>query len=202
MIKFNTKDKAAIKKYNITDEQLKKWEEEVREKIGDQKTGEEKENSIYNAIRGKISKKIENENNNVINEEDKNIEEKTIKDTLTIFHKWLHFDNDYDITIPSSYAISNFSNTDPGMLGIIAPSGGYKTEIIRAFGEEENKYIYPIDNLTARTFVSGLKNVEDIIPKLRGRLITIKDFTSLLSKKEDERVQIFSDFREIMENTK
>ena len=191
---------------NILKIQLDKKQKEIEKKLTKDKdkkfTKQQKEDYLYKSLNFfaetwkagrerqiKEKEKAENED----------IEEKTIEETLEIFHNWIHFDNNYDVTIPSAYAISNFSNTDPGMFGIIAPSGAYKTEIIRAFAEEESKYIYPIDNLTARTFVSGLKNVEDVIPKLRHKLITIKDFTSLLSKKEDERVQIFSDFREIMD---
>ena len=118
---------------------------------------------------------------------------------LNLFHKWLYFENDYDITIPVAFAVSNFTDTDPGCLGIIAPSGSYKTELIRAFGNEENEYVFPIDNLTPHTFVSGMKNVEDIIPQLTRRLILIKDFTTLLSKREDDRTAIFSDIRELLD---
>jgi hypothetical protein len=39
------------------------------------------------------------------------------------------------------------------------------------------------------------KNI-DTIPILRGRVLTIKDLTTLLSKKEDIRAAIFADFRE------
>ena len=203
---FEDRKQEISNRTNILKSYLDKKQEEIEKKISNSKnkkyTKKQKEDYLYRILNNFANKWKADKNKQIKekeNEEDKYIEEKTIEDTLKIFHKWLYFDNDYDVTIPSSYAIGNFSNTDPGMFGIIAPSGGYKTEIIRAFAEEESKYIYPIDNLTARTFVSGLKNIEDIIPKLRGRLITIKDFTSLLSKKEDERVQIFSDFREIMD---
>lgn len=191
---------------NILKIQLDKKQKEIEKKLTKDKdkkfTKQQKEDYLCRAL-NIFAKQWKSDRESQTKEkeeaEDEDIEEKTIEETLKIFHNWIHFDNNYDVTIPSAYAISNFSNTDPGMFGIIAPSGAYKTEIIRAFAEEESKYIYPIDNLTARTFVSGLKNVEDVIPKLRHRLITIKDFTSLLSKKEDERVQIFSDFREIMD---
>ena len=125
--------------------------------------------------------------------------EVNIDTLLSTFHKWLYFENDCDITIPVAFAVSNFTDTDPGCLGIIAPSGSYKTELIRAFGNEESEYVFPIDNLTPHTFVSGMKNVEDIIPQLMHRLILIKDFTTLLSKREDDRTVIFSDIRELLD---
>ena len=123
----------------------------------------------------------------------------TIEGTLKTFKKWLHIEHNTDITIPLAYALSNFSNTDPGCMAIVAPSGSFKTELIRSLGEEENDLIYPLDNLTSHTFVSGLPKVPDVIPDLQRRLITIKDFTALLSKREDERTAIFSDIREMLD---
>ena len=120
-----------------------------------------------------------------------------INHLLKTFKGWLHFENETDITIPFASVISNFTKTDPGVFGIIAPSGSYKTEFIRSLGLKENKYVFPIDNLTSHTFVSGLRDVEDVIPQLKRKLITIKDFTSILSKREDERSVIFSDIREM-----
>lgn len=203
---FEDRKQEISNRTNILKARLDKKQKEVEKKLTENKdkkfTKNQKEDYLYKVLNNFANKwKVDREKQikEKEDEEEKDIKEKTIEETLKIFHKWIYFNNDYDVTIPSAYAISNFSDTDPGMLGIIAPSGAYKTEIIRAFAEEESKYVYPIDNLTARTFVSGLKNVEDIIPKLRRRLITVKDFTSLLSKKEDERVQIFSDFREIMD---
>lgn len=136
-------------------------------------------------------------------EEEKIIEkvegEISIDSLMSVFKKWISFDNDYDITIPLAYVLSNFSNTDPGAFGIVAPSGSYKTELIRTFGTSQNEYVYPIDNLTGHTMISGMKEVVDVIPQLQHRLITIKDFTAILAKREDERSIIFSDMREMLD---
>ena len=59
MTELTDEDKAAIEKYSITDEQLKQWEQEAREKIGDQLKGEEKEETILKIIRNRISETIE-----------------------------------------------------------------------------------------------------------------------------------------------
>jgi hypothetical protein len=123
----------------------------------------------------------------------------SITETLETFKKWLYIEDDMDITIPLAYALSNFSNTDPGCMAIIAPSGSYKTELIRSLGEKKNDLIYPLDNLTSHTLISGLPKVPDVIPELQRRLITIKDFTALLSKREEERTLVFSDIREMLD---
>ena len=126
-----------------------------------------------------------------------------IKNLLKIFHKWLYFEDDHDITIPLSFAVSNFTNVDPGCFGIIAPSGSYKTEFIRSLGEKENVFIYPIDNLSSHTLISGMRGegVHDlsIIPHLNKKLITTKDFTTLLTKQKDERSIILSDIRDMLD---
>ena len=122
-----------------------------------------------------------------------------ITETLKIFKKWLYMEHDTDITIPLAYVVSNYTAADPGCMAIVAPSGSYKTELLRALGEKENEFVYPLDNLTSHTFISGLPKVEDVIPDIQRRLITIKDFTALLSKREDERTVIFSDIREMLD---
>jgi len=59
MIKLTSEDKEVIKKYNISDEQLKQWEQEAREKIGDKKTGDELEKYIYRIIKSRITEVAE-----------------------------------------------------------------------------------------------------------------------------------------------
>lgn len=121
----------------------------------------------------------------------------TINALLDTFKRHLYIEEDYSITGPMCGAIANFIEQDPFILGIIGPSGSIKTEIIRAFGETQNKYCYPISSLTEHTLVSGLEKNLDTIPLLRGRLLTIKDLTVLLSKKEDIRSAVFADFRDV-----
>lgn len=122
-----------------------------------------------------------------------------IDEVLESYHKWLYFENDCDITIPLAFVLSNFTDADPSMLGIIGPSGSYKTEFIRSLGEMKNDTVFPIDNLSSKTLISGFKEVEEIIPQLNKRLITIKDFTSIFAKHADEKRIILSDLRDIMD---
>jgi DNA-binding transcriptional ArsR family regulator len=45
--------------------------------------------------------------------------------------------------------------------------------------------------------VSGYDESNDLIPRLNGRLLTIKDLTTILSKNKESSSQIFADFREM-----
>lgn len=122
---------------------------------------------------------------------------KTIEDLLEVFHERLYIEEDYNVVGPVCAFISNFLPHEPDIIGVVSPSGSIKTEVIRSFGESQNKYCYPISSITEHTFASGLKDNIDTIPLLRGRVVTIKDLTTLLSKKEDIRSAVFADFREI-----
>jgi hypothetical protein len=121
----------------------------------------------------------------------------TIIEVLNIFKKYLCVEEDESITIPLAETISNFAPIEPDIVGIIGASGSAKTEFIRALGETENQYIYPVSSITGHTLVSGFEHNVDLAPSLRNRLMTIKDFTTLLAKRADEVSEIFADLREL-----
>ncbi len=121
----------------------------------------------------------------------------TIEDLLEKFHEHLYFEEDYNVTGPICAFLCNFTTQDPIIVGIIGPSGSIKTEMIRSFGDAQNQFCYPISSITENTLISGMDKNIDTIPLLRGRVLTIKDLTTLLSKKEEIRSAIFADFREV-----
>ena len=85
---------------------------------------------------------------------------------------------------------------DPVWLYVVAPPGGSKTEILRAIQGER---VVTISTLTPNTLISGLKGDGekiDLLPRLDKKLLIIKDFTSILSKKSDDSTAIFADLRE------
>jgi hypothetical protein len=120
-----------------------------------------------------------------------------VHELITTFKNWLYIKEDYNIEGPFCGVIANFCEGSPDIIGIIGPSGSSKTEIIRALGETQNKYVYPVSTITQHTLVSGHKDSNDLVPQLKGRILAIKDLTSILSQKEDVRAAIFADFREL-----
>lgn len=115
----------------------------------------------------------------------------------TVFTKWLYIQEGYNLTSFFSGVIANFCDGSPDILGIIGPSGSTKTELIRSLGETQNQYVYPVSTITQHTLVSGHKDSRDLVPQLNGRILAIKDLTSILSSKEEVRSMIFADFREL-----
>jgi hypothetical protein len=122
-----------------------------------------------------------------------------IANVIAVFKKWLHVEEDYAIVGPMCAAIANFCPGEPDIVGIVGASGSGKTEVIRSLGTEENDLVFPVSTITEKTLISGYedKTNEDLAPRLRGRLLTIKDFTSILSERDAVRSVIFGQFREM-----
>lgn len=126
------------------------------------------------------------------------IEEETdLNGLLGTLKKWLHIEEDYNITAPVCAFAGNSAQGESDVIGMIQPSGSNKTEIIRSFGETENQFVYPISSITEHTLVSGHRDNIDTVPLLRGRVVAIKDLTTLLSKKDDIRAEVFGQIREL-----
>ena len=114
---------------------------------------------------------------------------------LQILSHWLYLEDFQAIDIIMATAISICLPGDPVWLFLIAPAGSSKTELLRSF---TGNLIYTISTLTPQTLISGLKGVKDadLLPKLNGKVLIIKDFTSILSKKNEDQTAIFADLRE------
>jgi hypothetical protein len=85
---------------------------------------------------------------------------------------------------------------DPSWLQNVAPPGGAKTEILRAF---KGTRVYSTSTLTPRSLISGLKNAgpqADLYPRIVDKLLVVKDFGTILSLPYDQQRSIYADLRE------
>jgi len=121
-----------------------------------------------------------------------------LEDILTTFKKWLELEETEYIEAILAIVVSNEIPGDPVWLFVIGPPGSSKTEILRSFKYLKKK-VFITSKLTARSLISG-KQTKDfdpsLLPKLDNKTLIIKDFTSILSMRSDEREIIFSDLRE------
>ena len=91
----------------------------------------------------------------------------------------------------------------PVWLLLVAESSGGKTELIDMFSwlsRDEYKLAYHISDLSPQTFISGMQNSgteTSLLHKINGRMVFIKDFTTILQKNKEARKEILSQFREI-----
>ncbi len=114
---------------------------------------------------------------------------------LKVLSQWLYLEDQQAIDVIMATAICIYLPGDPIWMFIITAAGGMKTEILRTFS---NNRTFSTSTLTPQTLISGLKGRKDIdlMPKLDGKLLIIKDFTSILSKKAEDQAGIFADLRE------
>lgn len=126
----------------------------------------------------------------------------TLRETLGTFQKWLELEETDYIKVAFATLVSNKIPGDPVWLFIIGPPGASKTEVIRSFnGLAEIGKVYITSKLTPKSLISGwvskkAKFDPSLMPKLDGKTLLIKDFTSILSMQRESREQVFSDLRE------
>lgn len=123
----------------------------------------------------------------------------TLDDVKTVVNQYLLLpDASLVIEVVLSAAIANRMDGDPFWLFIVNPPSGVKTELIRALNDVE--YVYPLSNLTPQTFASGFESKQkepSLLMRLDGRILTLKDFTTVLTMHRDKRGEILAQLREI-----
>lgn len=94
--------------------------------------------------------------------------------------------------------IANRLPGDPIWLFMIAPPGGSKTEFIMSI--DTAPLIYTLTSLSSKTLVSGSMGPggsdPSLLPLLDGRVLTIKDFTTILKQPKLDKDAIFGVLRD------
>lgn len=117
-------------------------------------------------------------------------------DVLAAIGRHLAIPDTEAIDVIMATALAIYLPGDPLWIYVVGPPGGAKTELLRTLTGER---VVTISTLTPNTLISGLKGDGekiDLLPKLDGKLLVVKDFTSILSKKTEDATAIFADFRE------
>lgn len=113
------------------------------------------------------------------------------------FQKALYFPDISVLRVMFGALIANRLKDDPIWLFIVAPSGSAKTEIVMALRKVVDTY--PISALTPHTLISGAnfgQGDPSLIPKLDGKVLVIKDFTTVLEMNNTARDEIFGILRD------
>jgi len=104
----------------------------------------------------------------------------------------------------STFIANRLSTVEaPVWLLLVAESSGGKTELIDMFSHlsrDQYKLSYHISDLSPQTFISGMQNSgqeTSLLHKINGRMVFIKDFTTILQKNKEARKEILAQFREI-----
>jgi hypothetical protein len=123
----------------------------------------------------------------------------TLADVETTFTTWLQMKSTEPLKVALATVAANRLPGDPYWQFLVAPPSGLKTEIITALNGVPE--IYPLSSLTTATFASGFtikgRKNPSLLFKLDGRVLAMKDFTSVLSMHNEKRSEILGQLREV-----
>jgi hypothetical protein len=117
---------------------------------------------------------------------------------IKVYQKWLHMENDEPLAVMFGTLIANRLEGDPLWMFMVAPPGGMKSELLMSLGQCER--VYACSSLTPHSLVSGASftggDDPSLIPKLNGKVLIIKDFTTIITMMAMARDEIFGQLRD------
>ena len=118
-----------------------------------------------------------------------------------VFDKWMIMPDRGILRLLVGFYLANKLPGKALWMIIIGPSGGGKTEFLNSLLVLPD--IVPVSILTPNTFLSGMPGANDasLLPKLTGKIMMMKDLTTILSMQKDARAELFSQFREIWDGS-
>ncbi len=121
----------------------------------------------------------------------------TIEKLKEKFSKWLLRVDPHLVEIVVATVVANRMGGDPLWMLLVAPPSSAKTELIRSLSLLSDVHL--LSNLTPNTLLSGMKGKKDasLLPRLSGKVLAMKDFTTILTLHRDARAEIFAQLREV-----
>ena len=114
------------------------------------------------------------------------------------YARWLLLPNTDVIDVIFGATIANRLPGDPFWLFLVGPPGSAKTELLRSF--TGSPLIETVTTLTPPALISGAQMMggrdPSLIPKLDGKVLIVKDFTTILSMHPTARDEIFGILRD------
>lgn len=121
-----------------------------------------------------------------------------LQDVYSEFKKWLYLDTTDPIDIMLAVAVSQHIDGEPLWMFLVGPPGSAKTETLNSLSWISNTYM--TSSVTPHSLISGANwsKGEDpsLIPRLNGKVMVIKDFTSILAMRDTEKDEIFGILRD------
>lgn len=119
------------------------------------------------------------------------------RDVYKVFDKWLYLPDKSVIDVLIGAIIANRMQGDQIWLFLVAPPGMTKSELLQT--TKSSPLIESISKLTPKALVSGFTSGgydPSLLPKLDGKTLIIKDFTTVFGMPVQNREEIFSTLRD------
>lgn len=121
----------------------------------------------------------------------------TLAELQEVVTRWLAgLDPDALPVVLAAVAGHRLGGESPWLL-VVGPPSSAKTELLRMLWALED--VFPLSELTARTFASGLEKEKDpsLLKRLKEEILVLKDLTTVLELHREERQAILAQLREI-----
>lgn len=125
----------------------------------------------------------------------------TYDDIEKTFRKWMILPDEGIIKFLVAFMFANKLDAKALWAIIIGPSGGGKTQLLNAFKILTD--IVEISTITPNTLLSGMPGPSDasLLPKLSGKVMLMKDWTSMMSMQREAQGEVMGQFREIWDGS-
>ncbi|KKL61692.1 hypothetical protein LCGC14_2192760, partial [marine sediment metagenome] len=118
-------------------------------------------------------------------------------DVVRAYKKWMHLPDPEVIDVMFGAVLANRLEGDPLWLFIVGPPGCGKSMLLMSLVDAP--LCTSRTTVTRAALVSGQRTGRDdpsLLPKLDGRVLVIKDFTTVLKRQEADREEIFGVLRD------
>lgn len=123
----------------------------------------------------------------------------SFEELCEVVDKWLKLPDKNVLKVIVAGLVAHHFASDPLWIFLVAPPSGTKTELITTISDLP--FVYPLSDLTAQTFASGMiakkDNDPSLLSKLKNNVLVMKDFTTVLNMRREDRAMILSQLREI-----
>lgn len=133
-------------------------------------------------------------------EEAKSNDPVDVQAELSVYRKWMHLPDKYVLDVMFGTIMANlYISGDPVWMFLVAPPGGSKSELLMSLVECAN--IVCLTSLTPHSLISGFSpggvgKDPSLLPQLDGKVLVLKDFTTITSMHFACRDEIFGILRD------
>jgi hypothetical protein len=123
----------------------------------------------------------------------------SLRELKAVVSKHLLLEDMTLVDVIMAAVVANLLKADPIWLLIIGPPSSGKTELLRAL--DGVSFTHFLSTMTPQTLISGkiIKGgkTASLLPKLDGKILVLKDFTTILSTRFESRQEILAQLREV-----